>query len=54
MKNYIWVIEWKNNDGKYIPIDYENTRRIVRNVLEKYKAINPKSVYRIRKYVSER
>ena len=54
-ENHIFVIEWKvgGNGDQYVPIDYEDTLPAAEKVMEKYKSLNAKNVYRIKKYVSE-
>jgi len=53
MKNQVFFIEWKGQSGKYIPIDYEPERKRAVNLLQNYKKLNAKAMYRIKKYVSE-
>jgi hypothetical protein len=53
MKNQVFFIEWKGESGKYIPIDYENERKRAVKVMQNYKKLNAKYIYRIKKYVSE-
>lgn len=54
-KNHIFVIEWMvgDNGDQYVPIDYEDTLPAAEKVMEKYKSLNAKNIYRIKKYVSE-